>query len=133
MSRLRKKGNMRICLLVGILLCASIFVYINIGDLIDGSVMAADKSPEGEIDIDAELEKLEQEKQEILSQYLPYLDHVELLYTLNELTKDTGVHVDDISFTRPAEEDINGYIFKYVDISLSCEGKYGNLTKLVTN
>ena len=133
MSRLRKKGNMRICLLVGVLLCASIFVYINIGDLIEGSVMAADKSPEGEIDIDAELEKLEQEKQEILSQYLPYLDHVELLYTLDELTKDTGVHVDDISFTRPAEEDINGYIFKYVDISLSCEGKYGNLTKLVTN
>src|SRR5690606_6742861 len=52
---------------------------------------------------------------------------------LDEMTKDAGVHVDDISFTKPAEEDINGYIFKYIDISLTCAGKYGNLTKLVTN
>ena len=95
--------------------------------------MAADKNPELEIDIDEELEKIEREKQEILSQYLPHLDHVEILYTLDEMIKDADVHVDDISFTRPEEEDIEGYVFKYIDISLICEGKYGNLTKLVTN
>lgn len=129
----RKSNAKHCCILIGVLLMALIFVYVATKSLTERKVMAANKEVTEQIDIEAELANLEREKQALLSCYLPHLDHVEIFYTIDELIGDAGVHVKDISFTRPTEEDINGYVFKYIDISLICEGKYENLTDLVEN
>ncbi len=76
---------------------------------------------------------LEIERKEILSNYFPTLDQAQIIYLLNDLIRDEGVDINDISFTRPNLETLGELDVMLMKVSIPFDGNYNGIMNIVNS
>lgn len=74
---------------------------------------------------------LHREKDLILSKYFSSLDQPEIIYLLNEILDSEEIHILDMSFNTPNEEQIEDLIVNTMDITLPYRGNYEGLKDVI--
>lgn len=88
-------------------------------------------SLEKEKRIEAELNSLDDERDEILSNYFPKLDQAQIIYLLNDLLEDDTVDISDINFTRPTMESFGEIQANQMSISIPFTGAYDGIMNII--
>lgn len=88
---------------------------------------------ESESEVLKENHSLNIEKEVIASRYFSNLDQADILYYLNSIFRRSKIEILDFNFTRPEENEIDGYGIKAMDITIPYRGTYNELIKIVEN
>ena len=90
-----------------------------------------------EKEIEAKLDKLNEERNQVLKNYFPVLDQSQILYVLSNLTNNEGVNVSDMTFSRPTTTTKGDMELKRMNVNLPISGTYSGIystvDKIATN
>ena len=81
--------------------------------------------------IKREWEILHKERDQILSRYFPTLDQSQIIYLLNDLTKDDNFNVEDLSFSRPSVETLGEVDVRNMEVSIPFAGNYNGIIDVI--
>lgn len=77
-----------------------------------------------EISIDEEWTKLNREKDSIIGKYFLSLEQPQIIYLLNELLDSEEIHILDMNFNMPYEEQIGDLQVKSMDVNIPYRGNF---------
>lgn len=83
--------------------------------------------------INKEWEILHEERDQILAQYFPTLDQSQIIYLLNDLTKNENINIDDLSFSRPSNELLGEVDVRKMEISIPFDGNYDGIIDVINS
>lgn len=86
-----------------------------------------------EAEIKREWDTLQKERDQILSSYFPTLDQSQIIYLLNDLTKDESFNVKDLSFSRPTVERLGEVDVRNMEVSIPFSGNYDGIMDVVNS
>ena len=90
----------------------------------DEQVIQMNAILKSEISIDEEWTKLDREKESIIGKYFSSLEQPQIICLLNELLDSEEVHILDMNFNMPYEEQIGDLQVKSMDITIPYKGNF---------
>ena len=81
--------------------------------------------------VNENLERLREEKDQLVSGYFPKLDQAQATYLLNDLLAIDEIEIVDMNFDRPTYVEFGEFQVKNMDISIPYEGTYDGVVDMI--